>query len=98
MAVADRREGRYSGHKTPNVTAGSNPSYRAGTRGDARVAHHDPQRPTPGHRGDRVELPDDQGATAVGLHDLDLQAIDRGDLVGQAERHAVTLRTDGRDF
>ena len=54
-----------------------------------RIAHPDPQRLPTGHLGDSVELADDEGAPAVGLDDLDLDAVAGTDLVGGTERHAL---------
>jgi hypothetical protein len=40
----------------------------------------------------RVELPDDQGAAAVGLHHLHLEVVAKTDAVLGAERHQVNVR------
>jgi hypothetical protein len=67
--------------------------YRAGQHRDLRGAHLDPQRAPAGRRRHRIELPDDQGATAVGLDDLDLESVTGADHVGRAaQRHDLSVR------
>jgi hypothetical protein len=76
VAVADRQRAvtRPTTLSTATDWLDSCPDYRAGStvilasRTTIRSAH-------PPAAAGRVELPDDQGATAVGLHDLYLQAV-----------------------
>jgi hypothetical protein len=65
---------------------------------DLRVAHHNPQRsPTSRHR-DGVQLPDGEGAAAVGLHDLNLEVIIGTNLVRRSigsQIRSDPIPTDG---